>query len=61
MINNFNNTIDIQENQGDNFALLNLIIKEVQVKLEKQIQLGEHLIVDLSSCNQELLLNSKGS
>jgi S-adenosylmethionine decarboxylase len=31
------------------------------VKLNKQIQLGEHLIVDLSGCNQDTLLNSEVS
>jgi S-adenosylmethionine decarboxylase len=33
----------------------------VLVQLDKQMQLGEHLIVDLSGCNQELLLNSERS
>ena len=31
------------------------------VKLNKQIQLGEHLIIDLSGCDQQLLLNSERS
>jgi S-adenosylmethionine decarboxylase len=30
----------------------------VLVTLNKQIQLGEHIIIDLSGCDQQLLLNS---
>jgi S-adenosylmethionine decarboxylase proenzyme len=34
---------------------------EVILKLNKRMQLGDHLIVDLSGCNQQLLLDSVGS
>jgi S-adenosylmethionine decarboxylase len=54
--------IDIQTDQDDNLGpIYSIFSKEVLVKLDKQMQLGEHLIVDLSGCDQELLLNSERS
>jgi S-adenosylmethionine decarboxylase len=38
-----------------------LFYKEVPVKLEKLLQLGDHLIVDLSGCDPVLLLNPERS
>jgi S-adenosylmethionine decarboxylase proenzyme len=34
---------------------------EVKNSLKSQVQLGDHLIIDFSGCNQELLLNSECS
>lgn len=37
------------------------ILKEVLVQLNASMQLGEHLIIDLSGCDPNLLLNSERS
>lgn len=36
-------------------------LKEALVLLNDSLQLGEHIIIDLSDCDPDLLLNSEGS